>query len=189
MGMPAEAPRRWTAREVAEMQQEDRPFPRFELIDGDLLVTPSPGSPHQFVVAELFFRLYGHLRGHPEVRALMSPADIRLDPTTVVQPDIFVFPRGTEPLTVWSAIRSLLLAVEVVSPGSKRRDRTIKRDFYMSRGVAEYWIVDVDAQTIECWLAADHAASYHTTTIEWRVPGIPEPLVIDIPELFHAAIG
>lgn len=78
------------------MQQEDRPAPRFELIDGDLIVTPSPQPAHQFVLSELFAVLSSYLRGNKEIRLLASPADIRLEPESIVQPDLF--PRGASPI-------------------------------------------------------------------------------------------
>jgi Uma2 family endonuclease len=188
MGMPAEARRRWTAREVAEMQQEDRAYPRYELIDGELLVTPSPFGPHQSVIGELHFLIAGYLRGNADVKVWLSPADIRLEPETIVQPDLFVAPRVDVTGEGWLAIKSLELAVEVLSAGSVKHDRLIKRQFYQRRGVSHYWIVDVDNRRIECWRPSDTVAAVHADRLEWHAPGARAPLVIDLPAMFAEAL-
>jgi Uma2 family endonuclease len=187
MGMPAEVRRRWTAQEVAELQQEDRAFPRFELVDGDLLVTPSPAPRHQSVVASLFVQIHECLSGSGHASVLMSPADIRLDTETVVQPDIFVYPRGSEPIGDWSEIHSLLLAIEVLSPGTQRQDRTIKREFYQRHGVSEYWIVDIEARRIERWLPGDFQPTTYDTRLDWLPSFEHSALVIDVARLFREA--
>jgi len=185
MGMPAEARRRWTAHEVAEMQREDCAFPRFELVDGDLLVTQAPTPRHQSIAAALFVRIYDYVNLSGRASALMSPADIRLDSDTTVQPDIFVYPRESEPIGDWSSIRSLLLAVEVLSPSTQRQDRTIKRAFYQRHGVSEYWIVDAEAEQIERWLPDSSLPSIHDSRLEWQPAFADVALVIDVANLFH----
>jgi Uma2 family endonuclease len=189
MGMPAETRRRWTAREVEEMQQADRPFPRYELIDGELLVTPSaPLDPHQAVVGELYFRIADYLRSGPKVKVWLSPADIRLEPETIVQPDIFVAPRVDTRAEGWLAIKSLVLAVEVLSAGSLKHDRVIKRQFYQRCGVSDYWIVDVDNRRIESWRPDDRLPEVHADRLEWLAPSARMPLVIDVQAMFAEAL-
>src|SRR5205085_2404743 len=76
MGMPALGKRRWTAADVRELIQEDRHWPRYELLGGELLVTPSPGWSHQFVVGALHTVLARYCQDQGIGVALMSPADI-----------------------------------------------------------------------------------------------------------------
>ena len=90
MGMPA-AERRWTAREVrALIEESPLASPRYELVDGELLVTPSPGYPHQRAVARLLIALGLYCEREGVGDALTSPFDVELEPETITQPDIFV---------------------------------------------------------------------------------------------------
>lgn len=188
MGMPAEARRRWTAREVAEMQQEDRAYPRYELVDGELLVTPSPGDPHQGIVGELYFQLAGYLRTSASLKVWLSPADIRLEPESIVQPDIFIAPRALVPMKSWADIKSLVLVVEALSPSTGRQDRTLKRRFYQRHNVSEYWIVDTEHRRIERWHPADAEPTICADRLEWQAPGAPAALILDLREVFHEAL-
>jgi Uma2 family endonuclease len=183
MGMPAEVRRRWSAQDARDLQREDRAFPRYEVIDGELLVTPAPSLPHQYMAGELFRRLKNYLDGNRELEAWMSPADIQLETDTVVQPDVFVAPR-IRPIPQWAAIKTLALAIEVLSPGSLKHDRSIKRRFYQRRGVGEYWIGDLNARQIERWRPGDTRPEVIADVIDWRAAGSDVPLVIELPLLF-----
>jgi Uma2 family endonuclease len=183
MGMPAESKRRWHADDARALQREDRAWPRYEVIDGELLVTPAPMTPHQYVVGELLTQLKTYLRDNREAEAWASPADIQLEPDTTVQPDVFVTPR-VRPLKTWAGIRNLLLAIEVLSPSSIKQDRTIKRWFYQKHEVLEYWIVDIDARRAERWRAPDTEPKLIHDRIEWRAPGSAESLVIELSPIF-----
>lgn len=122
--------------------------PRCELIYGELVVTPAPLVWHQVVVAQLLRLLQDHARQLGGL-ALPSPVDVRLFDHSVVQPDVvYVSP---ERLSI--ARRRFEgapdLAVEVISPGSARRDRVWKLKLYVEAGVREYWLVDPEAQAFE----------------------------------------
>ncbi len=86
----------------------------------------------------------------------------------------------------WSSVRTLLLAVEVVSPSSARGDRLTKRRLYQRQGVATYWIVDPDARLVEVWHPEDHRPEIVTDALTWRVTTDAEELVIDLGELFKS---
>ena len=185
MVMPA-IRRRWTPADVRMLMQESRPWPRYELIAGELLVTPAPGSAHQIAVIELLAVLSAYLERQPVGLALISPANLELRPGTIAQPDLFVVPATTttrgEQLR-WSDIRALLLAVEVLSPGTARTDRVEKRDFYLDAAVAEYWIVDLDACVIERWTRERTTPELHRDTLVWQ-PGASRPLTLNVAALF-----
>jgi Uma2 family endonuclease len=142
MGMPGTA-RRYTVDEVLAFPDDGN---RYELVDGELLVTPSPAQPHQIVLGELYAQLRAYVKRRAHVaRAFFAPADIIWGPEEHVQPDLFVVP-ATEVTDDWRDCRTLLLAVEVVSPSSARADRLTKRRLYQRRGVASYWVVDAVIQ-------------------------------------------
>ena len=186
MAMPA-VHRRWTAAEVRELQDESRAWPRYELLDGELLVTPGPGFAHQLAVTELLVLLRDYVNQFGIGCALTSPSDIELRAETIMQPDVFVcpVPAGRAPRDMsWADVASLILAVEVISPSSVRTDRTRKRDFYLANGVAEYWVVDLDARQVERSVPGSGTPVIEKTTIEWRPAGAPSSLVIDLKQLF-----
>jgi len=125
---------------------------RYELHEGELSVTPSPGRRHQTTLGRLFVLLTLHVRasGHGEV--FVSPFDVIMTNITVVEPDIIyvdderlriVSERGVE--------GSPTLAIEVISPYSKSIDRRRKMALYAAHDVPCYWIVDPDARTIEAY--------------------------------------
>ena len=117
MGMP-ETTQRWTAVQVRALPEDGR---RYETIDGELVVTPAPSLPHQVAVQLLSERLRAYVRVQEIGFLFISPADIELDPRTLVQPDLFVAPPtdGRRPRS-WTEITALMLAVEVLSPSSPR---------------------------------------------------------------------
>src|SRR4051812_29976602 len=89
MAAPSKA---WTREEVLALQDAAPDGVRYELIDGELLVSPSPNDPHQRCIAFLLFVLYGYVKQHRIGAAIPSPADISLDRRSILQPDIFVVP-------------------------------------------------------------------------------------------------
>ncbi len=184
MSMPASA-RQWTVDEVRAMQDEERPWPRYELIEGELLVTPAPRRVHQRAVVEMFRLLDPFVTAHRFGVVELSPSDIQLAPGTIVQPDLFVSPLvdGHPPLH-WRETTALVLAVEVISPSNPRADRVAKRRFYTRHNVAEYWVVDLEARIVERNIGNDPRPEVLDTLLEWTGAGTSEPLVIDLPAYF-----
>jgi len=184
MVMPA-VRRRWTAAEVRELiDASPLATPRYELVDGELLVTPAPRLAHQEAVAVLLVLLRAYLKTEPVGHALASPSDVELEPEFLSQPDVFVMP-----MDEWKRVRHerivrrLSLAIEVLSPSSGGHDRVKKRPAYQ-RNIPEYWIVDLDARLIERWRPADDRPEILTASLEWRPAGASEPLNIDLAAYF-----
>lgn len=187
MGMP-ETLDRWTAARVRELPDDGN---RYEVVDGELLVTPAPKFDHQDAAFELAKTLSTYLARTAGVgHAVMSPADIEFDPDTLVQPDVFVVPltRGRRPKD-WTDVRGLLLAVEVLSPSTARADRTVKRRRYQRAGVPEYWIVDLDARLVERWRPGDERPEIVTERLEWQPQGSAAALIIDLVALFARVLS
>lgn len=185
MGMPALAID-WTAERVRALPDDGN---RYEVVDGELLVTPAPAFRHQYVVGELHLRLSEYLRPRGFAHVMMSPADIELDPRTLVQPDLFVFPIGLAvKVRDWRDIAGLLLAVEVLSPSTARYDRQVKRRRYQREGVPEYWIVDSDARLFERWRPEDERPEILAERLVWLPPGADDPMELALPEMFATAL-
>ena len=185
MSMP-EILERWTAARVRELPDDGN---RYEVVDGELLVTPAPRLPHQEAAFRLAQILDGHVLRLGGAHVLMSPADIEFDPHTLVQPDVFVAPwvEGRRP-RAWTDIARLLLAVEVLSPSTARADRTVKRRCYQRAGVPEYWIVDLDARLVERWRPADQRPELLTDDLVWELRAGVERLVIDLGAYFRMVL-
>ena len=186
MAMPA-VKRRWTAREVRQLIAESPlATPRYELVDGELLVTPSPSFPHQRAVNLLWQALNEYLKRNPVGRASTSPFDVELEPETLVQPDMFVVPmHEARRLIKEMPARELLVAAEVLSPSSGRHDRVTKRASYQ-RNVPEYWIVDLDARLFERWRSGEERPEVLVRMLEWHPQGAAEPFTLDLPAYFSA---
>jgi len=180
MAMPDTA-RRYTVDEVLAFPPDGN---RYELVDGALLVTPAPRVRHQVVLSRLLERLSRYLELRDDLQALLSPADIRWPDEVLVQPDLFVAPVAELTAEDWSSVRTLVLAVEVVSPSSSRYDRVTKRRVYQAHGVATYWVVDPDARLVEVWTPGDSRPEIVTDVLRWRVGEASDELAIGLADLF-----
>ena len=187
MAMPAPAPvrRRWTLAEVrALIDANPHASPRYELVDGELLVTPSPGTPHQRTVRILLGAVNAWLEAQPVGEVFDSPFDVQLEAESIVQPDVFVVPPAeSRRLDAGPPARVLSLVIEVVSPSSAYADRGPKRELYQ-RHVPEYWIVDPDAKLIERWRPGDERPEILRSTAEWRPAGVATGFELDLQTFF-----
>ena len=183
MGMPA-TETHWTVEMRNDLPDDGN---RYEVIDGELFVTPAPRLTHQGVLGALYLILAPYVKERKLGHAFFSPADIEFAPDTVVQPDLFVAPsvNGRRPKN-WRAIQHLILAVEVLSPSTARLDRVHKRALYQREGVDEYWIVDADAREVQRWRPADERPEVLSEQLAWQPAGVSDAqaLVIDLPALF-----
>jgi len=189
MAMPA-VKRRWTAREVrALIDQNPLATPRYELVDGELLVTPSPNTPHQRAVLALAAAVRDYLKRYPVGEVLVSPFDVELEPGLLVQPDVFVVPMPeARRLDTEVLARELLVAAEVLSPSSGRHDRVTKRPHYQ-RHIPESWIIDLDARLVERWLPNDTRPEILVEVLVWHPSGADEPFRLELPGYFAECVG
>jgi Uma2 family endonuclease len=191
MGMPAETTRRWTAREVRDLIAAQPLYtPRYELVDGELLVTPSPAPPHQIAIRLLIVALAEYLEREPVGEVLASPSDVELEPEDVRQPDVFVVSKLELKRVVrdGNPVRELLLAIEVLSPSSGRHDRVKKRQGYQ-RHVPEYWIVDLESRLIERWTQGDDRPEILTENVSWQPRGAAASFGMTLPPFFARAFA
>jgi len=187
MGMPALSPEITTIAQLLALPDDGM---RHELLDGVHAVTPSPTYAHQVMLREMEHWIAESLEGQDRFQVLWSPADIVLGPRTLVQPDLFVVdvPPGRQ-VKSWADVGIPLLAVEVLSPATATRDRGAKRRIYQQAGVAEYWIVDLDARLVERWRPEDTRPEIVTDALEWEVPGSARRSPMDLPSVFTKVLG
>ena len=123
---------------------------RHEIIEGEHYVTPSPVTQHQRILGNLYYLFRSHLDAHPEGEAFMSPFDVLLSDINVFVPDlIYVSAERSRYITSKNLQGAPDLVVEILSPSTRRRDQSLKRDVYERTGVEEYWLVDPDRAEIE----------------------------------------
>lgn len=181
MGMAA--PLYYTAEMVRAMPDDGN---RYEVVYGELLVTPAPRVWHQTMVVRLIAALSPYLAEHPTAGIVfMSPADISWGPDVLLQPDVFVVATHQGRTLDWSRMQTLPLVVEVLSPSTARSDRFLKRLRYREAGAEHYWIVDPDERAVEIWTPADSFPVVERERLIWQPAGVSVALVIELEALFR----
>ena len=131
---------------------------RYELLDGELIVAPAPNSAHQRVDAKLGWRLAQFVEQWGLGQVFSAPYDVVLSETDVVQPDLlFISNERAYIITPANARGAPDLVVEIISPSTAERDRSLKRALYARYGVREYWLVDPDTRIVTVLLLDDGA--------------------------------
>lgn len=120
---------------------------RHEIMDGTLIVTPAPSPRHQHVSGQLFLRLEQSRPG--DLALLYAPLDVALSEDTILQPDLLVARRCD--FTARDLPVAPLLAVEILSPSTRRVDLTLKRSRYEAAGCPSYWVIDPDTPSLTAW--------------------------------------
>ena len=129
---------------------------RYEIHDGELSVTPAPGTNHQRVSRNLYDVLGAYVKTQGLGEVLYAPVDVILANTTIVQPDlIFVAPAHASRVSRRGIEGAPTLAVEILSPSTTTIDRSRKLQLYARYGVPYYWIVDPEARTLEAYELTD----------------------------------
>ena len=127
---------------------------RYEVIGGELVVTPTPPFGHQRVFGQLLWLLddYAQLSGNGEV--LPGPFDVVLGPHDAARPDLIFLPasRPRVPDDATAIDYAPDLVVEVVSPPSRGTDRVRKMALYARSAVPEYWLADPDSRTLKIYV-------------------------------------
>jgi Uma2 family endonuclease len=138
--------RRWTYEEYYKLNDDQR----YEIIEGNLLMSPSPDTWHQDWLNALNLIITPFVKRQKLGRTFIAPIDVVLDQENTVQPD-FIFVSGANLHIIHrrAIFGSPDLVVEVISPSSVRRDRYDKKALYARFGVREYWIGDPANKALE----------------------------------------
>lgn len=182
MGMAAAATKEWTYEMLKTLPDDGS---RYEIIDGELVVSAAPIWNHQEIVWELAVAIDPYLKQSRTLYGVFAPADVVFADHNVVQPDLFVVPlvEGKKPRTFEDA-GSILLAVEVLSPSTARADRVTKRALYQQFDVAEYWIIDADSRLVERWRPGDTRPEVLSEFIEWQPSSGVSAFRLDLIDFF-----
>jgi len=136
----------FTAAEYYEMPEGG---PRYQLIEGELCMSPSPTRQHQRIITNLIVALGNHVRDHDLGEVYVAPFDVELNQYNVYQPDLCFFSHERERhLTTQGASGPPDFVIEILSPRTAKLDRQQKLHHYARAGVREYWIVDPATRSV-----------------------------------------
>lgn len=137
---------RFTYQEYSKLPDDQR----YEVLEGELVMTPGPNPNHQEVVVLLTTLLHPFARKHGLGKVYVAPVDVILSDHNVVQPDLLFISQGRLGLvTDRGIVGAPDLVVEILSPSTASHDLDTKRRLYGQYGVLEYWIVDPKARSVE----------------------------------------
>jgi len=169
----------WTLPELHSLPDDGN---KYELIHGELLVTPPPAGEHEEILARLSEQL-GRLVTACKLGRVYHPRAVVQFKGSEVEPDLMVRKPHPRPQDGWEAAPIPMLVVEVISPSTRRRDREQKKQFYLETGVAEYWIVDPEARAITV-IRADDADRVALESLTWMPPGMVDGIEIRVADIF-----
>lgn len=159
----------------------------YEVLDGELLVTPSPTPLHQRVSFRLAMLLDAYVTRH-SLGVVIPDVDLLFQTGQFLRPDILVVPESSRAGIRKRGIEMApSLVVEILSPTSSGIDLVKKPARYGDFGVPEYWVLDPEDKSAWVWRYTEGAGGPDQVKgrLEWRAPGAPEPLVIDLDALLQ----
>jgi Uma2 family endonuclease len=137
---------------VADYMKLPDDGPRYELIEGELLMAPAPTRYHQEISFNLTLILGNHVRKKRIGKIYTAPFDVIFDEHNVLQPDIIFFSNArSSALTKAGASGAPDLAIEIISAGAEKRDREQKRKIFARTGVEELWLILPDRRRVEIY--------------------------------------
>jgi Uma2 family endonuclease len=175
----------WTYADYARLPDDGN---RYEVIDGELLVTPAPPPMHQHIL----FTLGLQLREHAErngIGLVFPDVDLLFATGQFLRPDLVFVPKASRAgITNRGVEVPPGLVVEVLSPTSGAIDRVKKPARYGDFGVPEYWVVDPEERVVWVWRFAAGSTDPErvTDTLRWHPTGAADPLELDLADLFRA---
>ncbi len=147
---------RMSAAEFFELPESNQPT---ELIDGEVIMSPSPVPKHQVISGQLYSLLKSLI---PDGILFYAPMDVHFDDDNVIQPDLaWVAADSSCVITDKRLEGAPDLIIEIFSPGTAKRDKKDKYQLYQQHGVREYWMVDPVGQYVEVCVLEDAAFIQH----------------------------
>ncbi len=160
----------WTVHDLEQLPDDGH---RYEVLHGELLVTPLPSVGHQWVAANLT-RLIGNSCATNTGWCFFAPSGVHVSETTWLEPDLAVYSVPMSPELAWRTMPAPVLVVEVLSASTRSRDRYRKRPAYLAHGVGEVWLLDLRERVVEKWTSASEFPELHREGITWHpVDSVP----------------
>ncbi|MEQ1857469.1 MAG: Uma2 family endonuclease [Longimicrobiales bacterium] len=183
MSRPTSLPTEWTYSEYARLPDDGY---KYEVIDGEVCMTPSPGPPHQNVAGNLYVALRSYVKAHALGRVIWD-IDLLFVSGQYLRPDMLFVPKARLDGITDRGVESVPgLVVEVLSPHSRLIDRVRKPPRYRDFGVPEYWVVDPIERAVEVYrLGSVSVPEVLRDTVRWQPDLAVPPLEIPIAELFE----
>lgn len=173
----------WTLEELHRLPDDGN---KYELVRGELFVTPPPSVGHE-ELASLLARILDAYVAAAGLGRVYRPRAVLRALDSEVEPDLMVrAPTGRN--ADWADAPVPILVVEILSDSTRRRDRVQKREFYVDAGVPEYWIIDGQERIIRV-VRPGRADVLAAESLEWHPLGAGAPLVVDVQNFFREALG
>jgi Uma2 family endonuclease len=179
----APATKQWTLEELHRLPDDGN---KYELVRGELFVTPPPAEEHETILARLSRILEPYIASH-RLGFLYAPRSVVRFEGSEVEPDRMVRRRSPAGGRDWDDAPMPILVVEVLSGSTRRRDNIQKREFYLDAGVAEYWIVDPERETVRV-VRRGRTDEITSRELTWAPAEADEPLRFDVRRLFSDSI-
>ena len=177
MSMVAMA-KHWTLDELHRLPDDGN---KYEVVFGELFVTPAPTEEHETILARLNAILVPYVTAHGLGAVFRPRAIIRFDGSEA-EPDLFVRAVSPKSRRDWDAAPVPLLVVEVLSHTTRRRDLGSKRELYLEAGAAEYWVIDPERCDVRV-IRPGQADKLVDDRLTWA-PSSATPLALSVPDLF-----
>lgn len=174
--------REWTLEDLDRLPEDGN---RYEVVYGELFVTPAPSTAHERIVARLNAVLVPYVE-REQLGRVYHPRSIVRHRGSQAEPDLMVrseLTRGTRKDADWNVAPVPMLIVEVVSAYTRLRDRGAKKRLYREAGVAEYWIVDAEDESVTV-ARVNGEELEDREVLRWEPAGASAPLEIDLGWLF-----
>ena len=184
MGSGPQVPTRWTYSEYARLPNDGG---RYEVIDGELLMTPAPTPAHQHVAATLYRVLQEYVEQH-DLGVVLRDVDLLIRPGQFLRPDLVFVPEARRAAITDRGVEGVPgLVVEVVSPSSASVDRMQKPRRYQEAGIRGYWVVDPEARAVESYdlRGSELVGRPEKKRLLWQPGASAPPLEVAIQPLFR----
>ena len=181
VAMPMASPvKKWTLEELHSLPEDGN---KYELIRGELFVTPAPSVSHETILVRLTRMLEPYVAANGLGYVYHPRAVIRVANDTEVEPDLMVRQPPEDETIDWADVPRPILVIEVASDSTRRRDRMHKRGFYADVQIPEYWIMDGAERTVRAIRFGQDDVTAHET-LSWHPAGVERALVIDLVDVF-----
>ena len=179
MRMADRVRKRWTVEELYSLPEDGN---KYELIHGELFVTPAPTPSHETILARLTRVLDPYVAANDLGFVYRARAVVAVSDDTEVEPDLMVRQPAADSHASWREVPLPILVVEVASDSTRRRDRVHKRNLYTELEISEYWMIDGEDGTVRI-VRPGQSDVVATESLVWHPAGASEPLPIAITEI------